>query len=218
MGLSRGAACTTKLRQRHTHRYPTHQWHPPSGPPVSLKPCLRSRSPPPYDKCKRHPSIENESATPCAKIKPVPSIEHHNSPSGASIEPRPPTDDSVTNAHTSFESCEILPTTPPKTPAIGTSPLRSNNSHPVHSLEPTSLPQSPETPLITVPSKKTVSFTDLLINDLSSRTLQPGNQPDYQLDDQPGDQPDPSTQLIPWAVVSDDWHISRGPRLRGHQF
>ena len=31
-----------------------------------------------------------------------------------------------------------------------------------------------------------------------------GNQPDYQPDDQPGYLPDPSTQLIPWAVVSDD--------------
>ena len=54
------------------------------------------------------------------------------------------------------------------------------------------------------PSKKTVSFADPLINDLSSLTLQPGNQPDYQLDDQPGYQPDPSNQLIQWAVVSDD--------------
>ena len=71
-------------------------------------------------------------------------------------------------------------------------------------LKPTSLPESPETPLITVPSKKTVSFADLLIKDLSSLTLQPGNQPDYQLDHQPGYQPDPSTKLKPWAVVSDD--------------
>ena len=31
-----------------------------------------------------------------------------------------------------------------------------------------------------------------------------GNQPDYQLDDHPGYQPDPRTKLIPWAVVSDD--------------
>ena len=99
----------------------------------------------PYDKCKRHPSIENESATPCAKIKPVPSIEHHNSPSGASVKPRPPTDDSVTNAHTSFESHEILPTTPPKTTAIGAFPLSNKNSHPVDSLEPTSLPESWDT-------------------------------------------------------------------------
>ena len=99
---------------------------------------------------------------------------------------------------------EILPTTPPKTPPIGTSPLSNNNSHPVDSLEPKSLPESPETPLITVPSKKTASFADLLINNLSSLTLQPGNQPDYQLDHQPGYQPDPSTQLILWAVVSDD--------------
>ena len=132
MGLSRGAACATKIR-RHMHRCPPTNGVPPSGPPVSLKPSLPSCLLPPYDKRKRHPSIETESTTPCAKIKPVPSIEHHNSPSGLSAEPRPPTDDSDTNAHTSFESCEILPTTPPKTPTIGTSPLSSNNSHPVDS-------------------------------------------------------------------------------------
>ena len=201
VGLSRGVACATKLRQRHMHRCPARQWHPPSRPPVSFKPCLHSRLPPPYDKRKTHPSIETESATPHAQIEPVPSIEHHNSPLAASAEPRPPT---VTNACTSFESHEILPTTPPKTPTIRISPLSNNNSHPVDSLEPTSLPESPETPLITAPSKKTVCFADPLINDHSFRTLQPGNQPDYQPDDQPGYQPDPSNQLIQWAVVSDD--------------
>ena len=87
VGLSWGVACATKLRQRHMHRCPAHQWHPPSGPPVSFKPCLHSRFPPPYDKRKTHPSIETESAAPHAKIKPVPSIEHHNSPSEASTEP-----------------------------------------------------------------------------------------------------------------------------------
>ena len=66
------------------------------------------------------------------------------------------------------------------------------------------------------PSKNTVSFADPLINDLSSLPLQPGNQSDNQPDDQLGYQPDSITQLLLWAVISDEETDSTLPK--NHDF
>ena len=160
---------------------------PPSGPPVSLKPCLRSRLPPLYDKRKRHPSIETESAKPCAKLRPLSSYESLS-------ESRFPADFPVTIAPTLSESHEIpLPITPPDT-----SQLSKFNSPLVASPEPTPPPESPAIQPTKTHPKKRVTFADPLTNDLASLSLQPDNQ----LDDQPGAEPD--NQMIPWATVSDN--------------
>ena len=140
---------------------------PPSGPPVSLKPCLCSRSSSPYDKRKRHPSNETDSAKPCAKLRPNPSITLAYPRLGASPVIRSPPSDMVTSAFISLDSHETLPVMSHITPISTHRPL--------------------------TPPKKRVTFT-VTFNDLRSLSLQPADIPSDQPDTQP-EEPLPWAQV-----------------------
>ena len=149
---------------------------PPSGPPVSLKPCLRPRLPSPYDKRKRHPSNGTDSVTPVAKLKPVPISKSLNSHTVAS--PEATVADNYVIATT--KSPEISPRI--ETPATKTSSyinLCSEMPPEFHAIQPA-----------TTKPKKTITFADPLINDLSSLSLQSDDQPTADM------------QMQPWAMVA----------------
>ena len=141
---------------------------PPSGPPVSLKPCLRSRSSSPNDKRKRHPSTETDSAKPCAKLRPNPSITLAYPRLRASPVIHSPPSDMVTSAPIPLDSHETLTVMSHITPISTHRPL--------------------------TPPKKRVTFADPLVNDLRSLSLQPADIPSDQPDPQP-EEPLPWAQV-----------------------